>query len=79
MPLIILCWISVELNPIQVSHQVEEETCFLSVTQTGSLFLMQIELNGMSRKVLERLSVDEFHEMYRNTRELSHLENVYKL
>jgi len=50
----------------------------LSKTQTGSLFLMQVELNVRSRKVLERLNVDEFHEMYRDTRELSHIENVYK-
>lgn len=39
---------------------------------------MQVELNGISRKVLERLNLDELHEMYRDTRELSHLENVYK-
>lgn len=62
-----------------MSHQLEEETCSLSKTQTASLFLMQVELNGMNRKVLERLNVDEFHEMYRDTRELSHIQNAYKL
>ena len=61
-----------------MSHQLEKETCWLSKTQTGSLFLMQVELNVINRKVLERLNVDEFHEMYRDTRELSHIENVYK-
>jgi hypothetical protein len=39
---------------------------------------MQVKLNVMSRKVLERLNVDEFHELYRDTRELSRTENVYK-
>lgn len=61
-----------------MSRQLEEETCSLPKTQTGSLFLMQVELNVISRKVLERLNVDEFHEMYRDTHELSHIENGYK-
>jgi hypothetical protein len=63
---------------IQVSYQLEEETFSLFKTQTRSLFLIQVELNVMSKKVLERLNVDEFHEMYRDTRKLSRRENVYK-
>ena len=49
-----------------MSHQFEEKTSSLSKTPTGLLFLVQVELDVMNRKVLERLSVDEFHEMYRD-------------